>query len=133
MCDHALSTEAKASTTGIIDSGATSHMCNNRKQFVKLYPLEHPVEVKLGDGRELMATAQGVVCLRMKSGSNKSRKCSLHDVLYVPELAYNLISVSKAAERGNTVKFSDFGCIIRDKNQKAVGIGMRQEDCTEFT
>ena len=129
VVDHVLSTAAKSSTscTWIIDSGASSHMCNNRKLFVKLYPLEHPVEVKLGDGRELMATAQGVVRLRMKSGSDRSRKCSLHDVLYVPELSYNLISVLKAAERGNTVKISDFGCIIRDNQQKDIGIGTKQE------
>ena len=74
----------------------------------------------------LMATAQGFVRLRMKSGSNESQKCSVHDVLYVPELLYNLISVSKAAERGNSVKLSDFGCIVRDNKQKVVGIGTRQ-------
>ena len=68
----------------IVDSGVTSHICNDRKQFVRLYPLKHSVEVKVGDGRILMATAQGGISLMMKYGNNKSRKCTLYDVLYVP-------------------------------------------------
>ena len=123
VVNHALSAENISSNTyWIVDSGATSHVCNDKKQFVRLYPLKHSVEVKLGDGRNLMATAQGDVSLRMKYGSNKSRKCTLNDVLYVPELSYNLVSASKAVEKENTVKFSDFGCTIRDKKGRLVAV-----------
>ena len=126
VVNHALSAEnISSSKYWIVDSGATSHICNNRKQFVHLYPLKHSIEVKLGDGRILMATAQGDVSLRMKYGSNKSRKCTLYDVLYVPELSYNLVSVSEAVEKENTVKFSDFGCTIRDKKGRPVAEGTK--------
>ena len=52
----------------IIDSGATSHICNNKDMFVQLFPLKHPVEIKLGDGHSLKATAQGTVSVRTVYG-----------------------------------------------------------------
>ena len=126
VANHALSAENISSNTyWIVDSGATSHICNDRTQFVHLYPLKHSVEVKLGDGRIIMATAQGDISLRMKYGSNKSCKRTLYNVLYVPELSYNLVSVSKAVEKENTVKFSDFGCTIRDKKRRPVAVGTK--------
>ena len=41
----------------------------------------------------------------MKLSGNESRKCNLQDVLYVPNLSHNLISVSKAIKAGKIVKF----------------------------
>ena len=37
----------------IVDSGATSHMCNNRKLFTKMHTMEKSLEVMLGDGHEI--------------------------------------------------------------------------------
>ncbi len=37
----------------------------------------------------------------MKLPNGKTRWCKLHDVLYVPDLSHNLLSVSKATERGS--------------------------------
>ena len=34
----------------IVDSGATSHVCNDERSFVKLHNLEGPRSVTLGDG-----------------------------------------------------------------------------------
>ena len=53
----------------------------------------------------------------MQSGS-LTRRCKLHDVFYVPDLAYSLLSVSKAVERGITFNFSETGCIVRDTTQR---------------
>lgn len=72
-----------------------------------------------------MASAQGVVSLRMKCGSDQSRKCNLYDVLYVPELSYNLLSISKAVEKGNTVKFTGSSCVVRDANCNNVAVASR--------
>lgn len=71
------------------DSGATSHICNQKVMFTQLNQLESPVEVKLGDGRMLEATAIGTVKLRIIYGQKRSlsRRCCLTDVLYVPELS----------------------------------------------
>ena len=134
---HALSTEEnpRCSRSWIIDSGATSHICNDCKQFLQLYPLKNSLEVVLGDGHKLTAVAQGTVKVLMKYGRQGSRKCILHDVLYIPELSYNLLSVSKAVERGNSIKFGKSNCIIRDSNNKPIAVaekigGLYQVDTT---
>ena len=44
----------------------------------------------------------------------------LYDVLYVPELSYNLLSIAKALQRGNIVKFTKFACYVLDRKHKMV-------------
>ena len=92
----------QAGPTGnwIVDSRATCHMCSNKKLFVDLQPLKKPMEVSLGDGHTLEAIGRGVVPLKMKLPNSSPRRCNLQDVLYVPALLYNLISVARAAENG---------------------------------
>ena len=97
----ALTGSPKSMGKWIVDSGATSHMCYDKSCFSTLYTLESPLEVKLEDGRVLMAITRGTVSLRMKYGHEKYSKCKLYDVLYVPSLSSNLVSISKATERGN--------------------------------
>ena len=109
----------------IIDSGATSHMCTDRRMFTQLQPLSKSLEVKLGDGHMLMAKGQGTVRLIMKYGRDKYRRCILNEVLYVPKLSCNLLSVSKTTEKGNDVKFYDDTCVIRDVNRNPVAIATR--------
>ena len=104
VANHVLTHTKESNEEWIVDSGATSHICKDRILFTRLYPLNCPVEVKLGDGHILTATAQGSVRLKLKCGDSRFRKCILHDVLYVPQLSYNLLSVCKAAERGNAVR-----------------------------
>ena len=81
-----------------MDSGATCHMCSNKELFSELCPVAKKTDVTLGDGRQLEATGRGNVSLTMNL-PNGAHKCRLLDVLYVPSLAYNLLSVSKAAEK----------------------------------
>ena len=51
---HALSTSATDTVDRwIVDSGATCHMTNNRKLFVKLQNFRKPLDVTLGDGHSL--------------------------------------------------------------------------------
>ena len=58
---------------------------------------------------------------------NKTRKCKLVDVLYVPnyKLSYSLLSVSKAAESGKTTKFDETGCQILGKNCTVIATATR--------
>ena len=46
-------------------------------------------------------------------------------VLYVPNLFYNLLSVSKAAETGNTTKFTRTGCDIIDRRRKVIAFATK--------
>ena len=123
---HALSVlETTHESQWIIDSGATSHMCTDRRIFTEFRPLSKSLEVKLGDGDVLMVVGQGTVQLITKCGRDKYLKCTLSDVLYVPKLSCNLLSVSKTTEKGNDVKFYEDTCIIQDVNRKTVAVATR--------
>ena len=123
---HALSaSSSNRLNSWIVDSGATCHMCNNKMLFSKLDDLKQSLEVTLGDGHVLEATGRGIVVLEMKLPQGKSIKCKLHDVLYVPMLSYNLLSVSKVTEFGKTISFSDDGSQITGINRKLVATATR--------
>ena len=108
----------------IIDSGATCHICNDRSFFVDMKSLEKPLDIALEDSCVLKAQGTGTVILMIQSGSLE-RKCKLHNVLYVPELAYNLMSVAKAIERGADLVFNDRGCMIKDANHKLIAMATK--------
>lgn len=65
-------------------------MCHDSKLFTTLHQLEDPIDVVLGDGRALTAVGRGEVMLDMVLPNGESKSCTLHDVLYVLALSYNL-------------------------------------------
>ena len=117
----ALISEVVQETEGkwIVDSAAGSHMCKNENELENLKKLKRPKKVKVGNGQYVVAHKEGTVKLLIKS-AKKIRKVKLHNVLLVPELQYNLFSVSKAAELGKKVVFSKTGCHIIDGSTKEV-------------
>ena len=126
MMNHMMSASCSSPVKDwIVDSGATCHMCNDDKLFVELRSLKQPLEVTLGDGCAVEATGQGTVVLEMASTSGKTSRCKLHEVLYVPDLSYNLLSVSKAAEAGKVVEFGEISCRILHANRKLITTATR--------
>ena len=50
----------------------------------------------------------------------KMEGCTLHDVLQVPDLAYNFLSVPAASKKGKVTSFSEMRCEIRDSKSKLI-------------
>ena len=126
VASHALSASSSSrESTWIVDSGATCHMCYDRKQFTDLHHSKDLLEVVLGDGHTLMVAGKGSVMLDMRLPNGKTKFRKLHDVLYVPNLSYNLLSVTKAAQRGNITKFTKVACYILDKEHKLIAKASR--------
>lgn len=74
----------------VLDSAASDHMINRRNLFTEF--LETKGSIAVGDGAPLKIQGQGKICLHL------SEECGgidviLFDVLYVPELEDNLISI----------------------------------------
>ena len=69
----------------VIDSGASHHLCRNRRCFRNLKPLRQPVMVRLGDSSTIPATAAGTVSLLLPS-----RILSI-EALFVPRLQTSLL------------------------------------------
>ena len=44
----------------------------------------------------------------------------MRNVLFVPDLSYNLLSVSKAAQNGKKVEFGEEGCKILNNKCKVI-------------
>ena len=112
VTEHALS--ANRRSNWVVDSGATCHMCNNEELFDQIIGLEIPQEITVGDGHSVQATGRGDFILRMNVPNGKIRKCKLSDVLYVPDLLHNFLSVSKAASNGKSFEFGQSHCSIID-------------------
>lgn len=126
LARHALAASSQSGRNRwIVDSGATSHMCNSRQLFEKFQALDQQLEVTLGDGHSLKALGRGMVKLSMNMPDAKEKQCVLHDVLWVPELAFNLLSVSKATEAGKTTEFTKESCRIRDVKGNLIAVGSK--------
>lgn len=88
-----------------VDSGATNHVCNSLQGFQVTRQLsEGDVSIFLGDGTEVAVLAIGNVSLNFEN----KRTLVLKDVLYVPSIRRNLISVSSLSKNGYSVCFNEF-------------------------
>ena len=79
----------------IIDSGASNHMCFEEPMFTFLEANEN-CEITLGDQSTVFRTKKGIIDIKMCSEDNPENRTwmRLTNVLYVPDLRMNLISVS---------------------------------------
>ena len=124
-CTHQLGEHALASVTEeekkkwLVDSGASKPMCNEEKQFDNLTKLETPEKIKVGDGFYLTATMEGNIKLKL-SIDEKPKTITLRNVLHVPELSYNLLSVSKATDSGKLVIFEGDKCEIKNRTEEII-------------
>ena len=123
---HALA--AISSGTWIVDSGATCHVCNDKNLFTDIRDLDTPQQVTLGDGSPLEGPAEGTVKLDMILPDGSTQNCKLKNVLYVPKLSYNLLSVSKASEARKTTKFGKCGCKILNQQRKVIAVSTKHEN-----
>ena len=105
MC-HALGVRVPTQNW-IVDSGATYHICNFKELFEDLHPLSRPQKVTLSDGHTLEAIGTGAVEVKLKLTGEESKIGRLKEVLYMPTLAYNLLSVAKVTEAGKVITFGE--------------------------
>ena len=111
------------SSAWYIDSGATSHMTFNKSLFKSLTSVQ-PFDVGMGDNSAVKAVGHGTVHVDIIV-NGKTKKCLLQNVAYVPDLRYNLISVSTLERMGMTIEFGNSVCNIR-KGHKTVAQGSRK-------
>lgn len=92
-----------------LDSGASSHMCCNRDLFEEFK--EHSEEILLPGENYMKAEGIGTISLNFKGV-----EITLVNVLFVPGLQCNFLSVSKAIEHHHTVFFNQDGAKICKKS-----------------
>ena len=104
----------------IIDSGATDHITSSFAWF-QTYSKIKPVHVNLPNGSWVTALYSGIVRF--------SSTLVIHNVLYVPNFNFNLISISKLiSDLHCTLNFSANFCKIQDVTTlKTIGLAKLRE------
>ena len=103
------------------DSGASFHMTGDANIFSDLVEKGLQMHVELGDGGRYNATGIGTITFQRESG----KLILLQDVLHVPGLTKNLISVAMLEDKGYEVVFREGKVFLRHKETgqvKKVGI-----------
>ncbi|KAL8117736.1 hypothetical protein AgCh_015569 [Apium graveolens] len=104
-------TNEKSSTTWLLDSGCSNHMTGDITIFTKI-DKSITAEVKMGNGILVQARGKGTICIQTKDGIRY-----INDVLLIPDLDQNLLSVGQLIENGYATYFEDDTCTIYDKNK----------------
>ena len=92
------------------------------KYLIKDYiEYSQPTEIFLGDDRAIMALGEGKVTLEFYDGSNVLTM-GLSNVLYVPEISKNLLSLPAMTQKGAEVLFESDKCYVT-KNGTTMHIG----------
>lgn len=120
----ALSSEVNPNkNTWIIDSGASRHITGFRDQF-KTLEEDFSEEVTIGDNSTYPAKRVGTCSIKLKSGAT----ILLKDVLFVPGIKRNLVSISSLVDQGYRVTFQEDKVLIWTKNtnvKNAISLGYR--------
>jgi hypothetical protein len=103
--------EPSVSEEFIADTGTTHNMIHNIKWMTDYRRFDKPTEVKLGGSRALSAQGSGTVQLSVMNNGRAST-IILNDVLLVPKLRRNLISVGKMADDGFDIKITSEAIIM---------------------
>ncbi|SOV08162.1 uncharacterized protein UDID_17307 [Ustilago sp. UG-2017a] len=101
--------EQSACNTWIVDSGATHHMVNDERML--LTSTNKVGQISMAGDERLQVKAIGDASLRVGEAT-----IQLLDVLYVPKLNANLLSVQGLIENGARVIFDEFGTTIKQND-----------------
>jgi hypothetical protein len=104
--------DADTTNVWLLDSGSTNHICCSKEVFTSMR--SHRSIIKVGDGRELQVTGIGQVELQTEKA-----KIKINDVLYVPNMKKNLLSIGKLTKKGASIVFEQNRCKIM-KGQELV-------------
>ncbi|XP_014490627.1 uncharacterized protein LOC106753340 [Vigna radiata var. radiata] len=95
----------------IVDSGASDHMTGNSSLFSTLNSCNSSATVTIADGSKSSIKGVGTVKL--------SEKLTLNQVFYIPDLKYNLLSVSKLNKDLKCLTvFESNLCLFQDGSQE---------------
>ncbi len=116
---HATISRNATTTPGswYIDSGATDHLCSSRTTFSTLRGLPAPVPIRMGNNTTAIATGKGIVIL-----GNKNHALRLTNVLFVPDIRYNLLSVGRLDNSHYNILFGRGKCSVFDQGGKTLAV-----------
>lgn len=120
---HSFISDENSGEDWIVDSGATEHMSCMKSLFSDYRELDVVKNIRLGNGSTVSAMGIGSIKLYAFNG-----KCwidsVIENVLYVPDLKFNLFSVGTVVDKGYVQKVNENTCVFL-KNNEVRCIGYR--------
>lgn len=114
-----------------IDSGATEHLVNNKYCFAEIKNLKEKCEIGVAkNGVSITATKIGTICGTVEV-DGKMNDCTIKNVMFIPNLMCNLLSVRRLEEAGLKTVFEN-GIVKVMKDEKLVIKGVRRGKLYEF-
>jgi hypothetical protein len=107
-----------------LDSSASHHITPNRNWFIQYTRIEEPERVYLGNNTYCDVIGKGSITVQLPNGQIRS----INEVLHVPDLRTNLISVGKVTDSGYDIAFNSNECVIRDLSREVICTGQRQKN-----
>lgn len=122
ICVLTLSSKTAYDNSQIVDSGASSHICHDKNVFTNLHPAYNIYAILPYHNRYKVEYIGDI---------HLSNDFCLVDVLYVPQFAYNLMSVSALLKNQRySINFVSNSCDIQDKSLSTT-IG--KVDCNDIS
>jgi hypothetical protein len=98
-----------------LDTGCSNHMTGQKKWFSKLDE-SIKSDVKFADHTTIIAEGVGDVMIHGKDG----KKSYISNVLYVPRMKINLLSLGKLLGKGNTMKMENMHMNVFDNKHQLI-------------
>lgn len=107
-------TPLQQSQNWIVDSGASHHITGNPNNFATSTPLNGQEHVFLGNGKGLPINSVGSTSFTSSLAPNTY--LHLNNMLLVPQITRNLVSVSKFAKDNNVFfEFHPYVCLVKSQ------------------
>ena len=106
----------------IVDSGATAHMCKTQESFKDLSTSHPNSYIEVANGTTAKVEGIGSVRLSTSSSTGKKINITLENVLFVPTLGRNLLSVRAITNNGHSATFKNGGGDIQLAGRNRVNI-----------
>jgi hypothetical protein len=103
----AIQGEIQSTSSWILDSGASRHICKDNELFENLEKLDSKLSITFGDGKAITAEFQGNVVFETYTS-----RITLSEVLYVPQASFNLNTIPQATKMGAPARFDRGVCEI---------------------
>ncbi|KAJ8769958.1 hypothetical protein K2173_009040 [Erythroxylum novogranatense] len=98
-----------------LNSGCSNHMCGTKSLFKELDEYDK-TDVNVGDNKKIQVEGRGTISIKTSLGNAKI----LQDVMFVPSLSHNLLSIRQLMISGYSILFKDGFCIIKDKKSMQI-------------
>ena len=104
----------ESSESWLIDSGCTNHISHDQALFKDLKPTTIR-NVRIGNGDHIPVKENGTIAISTNISTN-----TISDVLFIPDIDQNSLSVDQLIEKGFKVSFENKHCLIHDANGQEV-------------